>query len=137
LNNKLSPWWVTGITDSEGNFSINYNSKSKKISASYKVTQKDHSLIILSDLKSFFNCRNINIDNRKFNTYKYTVSKTSDLINIIIPHFNKYPLVGSKNLDFLDFKRALFLLIERDSDNLNKILLIKSKMNKSRLYEER
>jgi hypothetical protein len=40
-------------------------------------------------------------------------------------------------LDFLDFKRALFLLIERNPDNLNKILLIKSKMNKNRLYEER
>jgi len=137
LNNKLSPWWVTGITDSEGNFSINYNSKSKKINASYKVTQKDHSLIVLSDLKSFFNCGNINIDNRKFNTYKYTVTKTLDLVGIIIPHFDNYPLVGSKNLDFLDFKRALVLLIERNPNNLNKILLIKSKMNKKRLFEER
>ena len=130
-------WWVTDITDSESNFSINYNSKSKKISVFYKVTQKDHSLIVLSDLKSFFNCGNINIDNRKFNAYKYTVTKTSDLVSIIIPHFDKYPLVGSKNLDFLDFKKALFLLIERNPDNLNKILLIKSKMNKNRLYEER
>lgn len=101
------------------------------------MTQKDHSLVILSDLKSFFNCGNINIDNRKFNTYKYTVSKISDLVNIIIPHFDKYPLVGSKNLDFLDFKKALFLLIERNSDNLKKILLIKSKMNRNRMYEER
>lgn len=137
LNNKLSPWWVTGITDSEGNFSINYNSKSKTVSASFKVTQKDHSLIVLSDLKSFFNGGNIYIDNRKFNAYKYTVSKTSDLVNIIIPHFDKYPLVGSKHLDFLDFKRALLLLIEKNPNNLKEILFIKSKINKNRLYEER
>jgi LAGLIDADG endonuclease len=134
MKTKLSPWWVTGITDSEGNFSINYNSKSKKISASFKVTQRDHSLVILTDLKDFFGCSNINIDNRKFNAYKFTVSKLSDLINIIIPHFDKYPLVGSKHLDFLDFKKSVFLLSEH---NLEKILLIKDKMNKKRSYEER
>lgn len=131
------PWWVTGITDAEGNFSINYNSKSKKINMSFKVTQKDHSLNILSNLNSFFNCGNINIDNRKFNAYKYIVCRTYDLVNIIIPHFDKYPLVGSKHLDFLDFKKALFLLIEKNPNNLNEILLIKNKMNKNRLYEER
>lgn len=53
-HNKLHPWWVTGIVDSEGNFSINYNSKTNKVTASFKVTQKDHSLIILTDLKEFF-----------------------------------------------------------------------------------
>jgi hypothetical protein len=126
---------VTGIVDSEGNFSINYNSRSKKVSASFKVTQRDHSLIILNDLKNFFNCGNINIDNRKFKTFKYTVSKTSDLINIIIPHFDKYPLVGSKHLDFLDFKKAL--LIKDNSNSLKEILLIKENMNKKRKYEER
>jgi len=128
---------VTGITDSEGNFSINYNSKSKKITFSFKVTQKDHSLIILSELKKFFNCGNINIDHAKFNAYKYTVGKTYDLINVIVPHFDKYPLVGSKHLDFLDFKKALILYSGQDPDKLKKILSIKSKMNKSRSYEER
>jgi len=53
----LSPWWVTGITDSEGNFSINYNKNSNKITYSFKVTQKGHSLVILNDLKTFFWCR--------------------------------------------------------------------------------
>jgi hypothetical protein len=85
-------------------------------------------------LKCFFNCGNINLDNRKFDAYKYTVNKTSDLINIIVPHFDKYPLVGSKQLDFLDFKKALFLLNE---DSKKEILLIKSKMNRSRPSEER
>jgi len=135
--NKLSPWWVTGITDSEGNFSINYNSKSKKVSASFKVTQKDHSLVILTDLKDFFSCGNINIDNSKFNAYKFTVNKISDLINIIIPHFDKYPLVGSKYLDFIDFKKIVLLLSEGNLDDLEEILLIKNKMNKKRSYEER
>ena len=33
IKSKLSikPWWVTGIVDSEGNFSINYNINKKNI----------------------------------------------------------------------------------------------------------
>jgi LAGLIDADG endonuclease len=136
-HNKLHPWWVTGIVDSEGNFSINYNSKTNKVTASFKVTQKDHSLIILTDLKEFFNCGNINIDNKKFNAYKYTVNNTSDLINIIIPHFDKYPLVGSKHLDFLDFKKIVLNYFEQRSKNMNNILNIKNNMNRKRLFDER
>lgn len=37
----------------------------------------------------------------------------------------------------MDFKKVLFLLIEQKPNNLNKILLIKKKINKNRLYEER
>jgi hypothetical protein len=135
--NELSPWWARGITDSEGNFSINYNSKSKKVTASYKVTQKNHSLIILTDLKDFFGCGNINIDNSKYGTYKFIVSDRSDLINIIIPHFDNYPLVGSKHLDFLDFRKAVLFPPELRSEYLENILILKNKMNSSRPYEER
>lgn len=135
-NNKFNPLWVTGISNSNGNFSIIYNYKTNKITTSFKVTQKDHSLIILTDLKEFFKCGNINIDNRKFNTYKYTVSNTSDLINIIIPHFDKYPLIGSKHLDFLDWKTIIELKSKNEHknvDNLQNIINIKTSMNRNRL----
>lgn len=135
-NMNISPWWVTGITDGEGNFSLNITVKNKKINASFKVTQKGHSLSILVGLKNYFNCGNINIDNKKFGAYKYVVSSRSDIMNKIIPHFDKYPLVGSKELDFLDFKKGISLLSD-SSENFDKIYDIKSKMNKSRSYEER
>ena len=66
IKSKLSikPWWVTGIVDSEGNFSINYNTKSKKISFAFKVTQNKKSLAILYYLKEYFKIGNINIDNK-------------------------------------------------------------------------
>lgn len=73
--------------------------------------------------------------------YKYTVSKRSDLINIIIPHFDKYPLVGSKHLDFLDFKKCVLLMNKLDNDNrlsiIDDIIKIKSLMNTGRSYDDR
>ena len=136
-NNKLHPLWITGITDSQGNLSINYNTKSNKVSASYKVTQKEHSLVILLDLKESFDCGTLNIDNRKTDGYKYIVNKNSDLLNIIIPHFEKYPLVGSKHLDFLDFKRCVLLISDNHLSNMDSILSIKKGMNRNRLYDDR
>jgi len=40
----------------------------------------------------------------------FTVSKFSDLFQIIIPFFSKYPLQGSKNLDFMDFCKIVNLM---------------------------
>ena len=71
------PFWVTGIVDAEGNFSINKQKygNNYKFTFSFKVTQKEHSLGILHDLKNFFNCGHIHIDNRKENAYKYNVAR--------------------------------------------------------------
>nr|YP_009543488.1 LAGLIDADG endonuclease [Coniothyrium glycines]AYU74378.1 LAGLIDADG endonuclease [Coniothyrium glycines] len=132
---KLTPWWVTGITDSEGNFSINYSKPTNKVTFNFKITQKDHSLVILTDLQAYFGIGNINIDNKLFNTYKFSVNKIDHLINIIIPHFDKYPLKGSKQLDFLDWKKAILDYAENKS--IKTVLTIKEKMNRNRSFEDR
>jgi hypothetical protein len=57
---KLAPQWVTGISDSEGNFSI-FTQKTKngyKFTLAYKVTQKHHSAGILYDLERYYECGN-------------------------------------------------------------------------------
>jgi hypothetical protein len=93
--------------------------------------------VILNYLKEYFKIGNINIDNINTNGYKYIVSNKKDLINVIIPHFDSYPLQGSKYLDYLDFKRSILLLNDSSLNNIDRVLSIKSKMNKSRFYEER
>lgn len=141
-NIKLAPWWVSGIIDSEGNFSIlvQNTNNGPKITLAFKVTQKEHSLGILLDLQKYFDCGNIYIDNRKENAYKFSVNRIGDIVNKVIPHLDKYPLFTSKNLDYLDFKKVALLM--KDKLHLNKevmygILLLKSKMNSLRSFEER
>jgi len=87
-------------------------------------------------LKDYFNCGNIVIDNKKTDGYKFVVAKLSDLIEIIIPHFEKYPLVGSKHLDFLSFKYAV-LLKNNGNNHKDLILFHKNSMNTKRSYEDR
>jgi len=58
---------------------------------------------LLKMVKSFFNCgvlrknNNGTVDFEKKNDFSY-------LKTILIPHFLKYPLRGTKYLDFLSFK---------------------------------
>jgi len=70
----------------------------------------------------------------------YSVVGFNDLINIIIPHFDKYPLFSSKRLDYLDFKKVAFMMkdgLHLNEKHLNTILSIKDNMNSKRSFEER
>lgn len=75
------------------------------------------------------------LNNRKENAYKYNVAELEDIFNIIIPHFDKYPLLTSKNLDYLDFKKVAYIL--RNKLDLDEIISIKNNMNSKRPYAER
>lgn len=67
----------------------------------------------------------------------------ADIINIVIPFFEKYSIYGLKSLDFVDFKHVANLMLNNEHLNsegaprrgapLDKILRIKAGMNRSRL----
>ncbi len=136
----LSPQWVTGIIDSEGNFSVSIQETNNKpkVSLALKVTQKEHSKGILLDLKNYFGCGNIYIDNKKENAYKFSVNKIEDILTKVIPHLDNYPLLTSKNLDYLDFKKVALLMKDKvHLEDVKVIQVIKKNMNNSRSFEER
>jgi hypothetical protein len=67
---------------------------------------------------------------------RYNVSKFADNLNIIIPFFNKYPLKGSKNLDFKDFCKVAELINEKahlTQEGFEKIKNIRAGMNTGRV----
>jgi hypothetical protein len=69
---------------------------------------------------------------------KFVVTKLSEIINIIIPFFNKYPLQGNKRLDYLDFCKVVALMKDKAHltvSGLAQIKKIKSAMNTGRKHE--
>jgi hypothetical protein len=71
---------------------------------------------------------------------KYQVQSQQDLINVILPHFAKYPLLSSKVLNFNDFKEGLFvnnLSIPVTGSVLGHITRLKAGMNKARSFEDK
>lgn len=62
-------------------------------------------------------------------------SKFSDIVNIIIPFFDKYPVIGLKKLDYLDFKKISELVKTKyhlTSEGFLEIEKINSQMNQRR-----
>jgi len=68
----------------------------------FKVTQKKHSEGVLYELQNYFGCGSVVIDNRKTDTKKYHVNGLSAILDKIIPHFETYPCLTSKFLNFRD-----------------------------------
>jgi len=144
--NIIMPWYVTGFTDGEGSFQITIQDiKGKGLTGykpflEFKITQKSHSIDVLIEIKKYFKCGRISIDNRKTDTVKYVVTNINDIINKVIPHFDQYSLMTSKYLNYFDFKLAALLMSSKDHysmKGIEELKNIKLKMNKGRSFEEK
>ena len=63
---------------------------------------------------------------------KFRVSKLNDIINVIIPHFNQYPLESAKSIDFQLWKQCVMLIKNKEDlreNRWDKILCLKSAFN--------
>ena len=100
------------------------------------LTQHNRDRDLIKSFVNFFKCGKINESSLKRGDAVYfTVQKLSDLINIIIPFFDKYPIRGVKAKDFQDFKKVAELMSYKKHltrDGLDQILKIKNVMNINR-----
>lgn len=142
-NLKLKPWYVTGITDSEGTFSCyikNISIDKIVVSLEFKVAQKTHSSNILYGLKDYFSEGTIVIDNRISDTKKFHITSLSIILNKVIPHFNSYPCLTSKYLNFKDWSDIANMLNQDYHKNLEGIKQIKKiaeNMNSKRTFHSK
>ena len=144
----LHAYNVTGYYDGEGcfNVSIYKNSKMKSgYSVTFSVEFKQHSnsnsINVLYLLKEFFNDKgHISFSNKEKTIARYKISNLNDIVNLILPHFENYPLVTSKYLNFLDFKKAILFIKSGEhlsSDGIIKLREIISKMNTNRSFSDK
>jgi len=70
---------------------------------------------------------------RKNGKVVYYVQSFADLTKVIIPHFNKYPLLTQKRADYILFTNIIDLLNSKEQatmKGLQNILNIRASMNK-------
>jgi hypothetical protein len=87
---------------------------------------------LLYQLQDFFGgIGTFRIDNTN-DAIKYSVADLNDLQSVIIPHFNKFPLLTQKRADFLLFEQIIELMkngAHLSDEGLRKIINIKASMN--------
>jgi len=65
-------------------------------------------------------------------TVEFRVSTLNDIVNVIIPHFDKYPLITKKHADYILFKQIINLMVNKEHNTLEgikKIVNIKASLN--------
>ena len=133
---NLHPWFVTGLVDAEGSFTVSvlkssFTKTGWGVNARFKITTHITDLDLMLNLKNFFG-----EDIGKIVIFKdtctYRVDKLKDIFDVVIPHFDKYPLVTQKLADYKLFKEIVSLMINKEHltlDGLKKVLSFKASLN--------
>ena len=104
MNSSIDPWFITGLFDAESSFVITIlkNSKYKtgwnvQARVQIKMHEKDRALI--KSIQDFFEGIGYISKLNKNSTVEFRVSTLKDLVHVIIPHFDNYPLRTKKHSD--------------------------------------
>ena len=106
--------WLVGFTDAEGNFNISLkglqDNRYNSLNLTYQITLHINDLSVLEHIRNRLNCGSISKSGNKCN---YFVNDQKSLVNVIVPIFNNVELKSSKFFQFLNFKKAVHLLIDK------------------------
>ena len=144
--------WIAGFVDGEGSFIVSIVKSKTKIGfavrLAFSIVQNnplrarervlgccagDYKLI--SKLVNILNCGSVLVNSNNSGV-EFMVNRLSDINEIIIPLFQKYNLISIKNRDFEDFCKIVELMKNKEhltNEGLEKIILIKSVMNRRRI----
>ena len=168
FNGIPDPNWLAGFTSGDGSFNIKNSettgNKLGRVQLRFSIGLHIREQVFIQSLVTFFNLgrgTGVKINNCP-GKYVYILNDSvniqvtgySDIMNIIT-FFDKYPILGTKSLDFADFKQQAFIIKNKVSgvvavrrlkprqpaavlehlttEGFNKILEIKAGMNRRRL----
>jgi hypothetical protein len=140
FNVVLNPDFVTGLTDAEACFSIVIRKDKRakfgvNVGLRFQIQMLQNETELLNMVKFFFGCGVLYFG--KNNTVAFAVQDIYSIKNKIIPHFSKYPLRGTKYLDFLSFKEAFYIIESKEhltEEGINRLYVLSKGMNTGREF---
>ena len=120
LNVEQLEWflnWLVGFTDGDGSFTLSKSNKRWQLI--FKISQNKYNLRILNYIKSQLGIGKITQE-KKSNMVNFIITKLDHIGKYIIPIFDKYPLLTTKQFNYERFKKAYYILINNKLSNLEK-----------------
>lgn len=140
-DNIPDPAWISGFVSGEGNFDVRMpqasNAVGSRVQLRFRITQHERDLKLMENIVKYFGSGKVYKYNGKA-AVNLTIVKFSDITDIIIPFFNKNPLVGVKLYDYLDWCKIHKLMYEGNHhtiEGINLIRELKSGLNRGRNWE--
>lgn len=134
----IEPSWLAGFATGESNFFISVQeSKSKSgltFTLRFSIGQHSRDVLLLESLVNYLGCGYV-ARYEKRSVCEFIVTKIDHINEIIIPFFEKYPILGSKHHNYLKFKIANYIIknkehLNPDRKGLEQLLELKKNMNK-------
>jgi hypothetical protein len=136
--------YISGYVDGEGCFTVSIAPRATlavgwEVRPSFSVSQNGDRAEVIHAIAAYFGCGSIRPD-RSDSTVKWETRRLDDLVERVIPHFKRYPLLSGKRGDFERFAVVcdyMRLGAHREREGLIQIVKIVSEMNPSgrRRYE--
>lgn len=134
---KLHPQWVAGFISGEGSFFVEIR-KSKAYKAggrvvlAFKFNQHIRDEYLIRSLVDYFGCGSC-YSYKDYIEYKCQVFQ--HIYDIILPFFQKHPIIGVKSLDYQDWSKIAEMIKNKahlTEEGLDKIKEIRYGMNRNR-----
>jgi hypothetical protein len=138
LSRKDLGFFLAGFVEGEGSFNVSLRRKGDykvgwQVVMSFNVSQKDKSILLI--LQDQLKCGIIKV-RKSDNLYSFDVTKPQDIIQKIIPYFQKYPVLSdSKMANFFIFCQIAQLMDcgeHKNNQGLRKILELREKINEGK-----
>jgi LAGLIDADG endonuclease len=129
---------ISGFVDGEGCFTVSISPRAKlatgwEVRPSLSVSQNGDRAEVLQLIQAHFGCGSIRRD-RSDKTLKWETRRLEDILDRVIPHFERYPLLSGKRLDFERFASVCHFMAageHRSTAGLIKIVELVAGMNPS------
>jgi len=128
--------WLAGFISGDGSFQVSVYKANTNVGVGVtlwiKIYQDKRDLDLLNYFIAYLGCGSVSQNGET--VWKFSVSKFSDICKII-SFLDNYPILGTKALDFADFKKVAELITKKahlSKSGIEKILALKSGMNSNR-----
>ena len=118
-----------------------YKSRVSQVILTFSIAQHSRDSSLLNIIKDYLGCGVIEKVSTRPNVANFFIYKYSDLLEKIIPFFDKNPLLGIKLLDYQDFCKVALLmkkkahLTEQGINEIRKIKRLRRGMNTGRKFK--
>jgi len=115
-SDKVNPYWITGFCDRSACFGLQFTLRNPatgrwEIKAELRILANVRYKNVLEYIKDYFEVGTIFYSGKNVG---YRVGSVKDLISVIIPHFNKYPLLSTKVCTFNLWSKAINMMYSGD-----------------------
>jgi LAGLIDADG endonuclease len=130
--------YISGYVDGEGCFTVSIAPRATllvgwEVRPSLSVSQNGDRAEVLHAVQAYFGCGSIRPD-RSDRTLKWETRRLEDLLERVIPHFERFPLLSGKRFDFERFASVCRLMTDgahRSRVGLAQIVELARDMNPS------